>query len=84
MPWSSLPILPPDGENWPLSVAAQVLDVSETELRKGIRREGLEPAGVIKLADFRRSGRHPMAYPAEALMAIADALRPAQVNREEK
>lgn len=84
MPWSSLPILPPDGRNWPLSVAAQILDVSEQDLRRQINKEKLEPAGVIKLASFRRSGRHPMAYPAEALMAIADALRSSQANRGEK
>lgn len=84
MPWSSLPILPPDGENWPLSVAAQVLDISEKDLRRQVNREKLEPSGVIRIAGFRRSGRHPMAYPAEALMAIADTLRPSQANREEK
>lgn len=84
MPWTSLPILPPDGQNWPLSVAAQILDVSEQDLRKQVNKEKLEPAGVIKVTGFRRSGRHPMAYPAEALMVIADALRPPQANREEK
>jgi hypothetical protein len=73
--WGSLPFVPLDGANWPLSVAAQVLGVPEKDLRKGIRQQGIAPAGVIRMSDFRRSGRHPMAYPAANLISIAEGFR---------
>lgn len=73
--WHSLPFVPLDGANWPVSVAAKILDVSEKDLRKGLKEQGVAPAGVIRMAGFRRSGRHPMAYPAANLINIAETYR---------
>lgn len=82
--WESLPFVPCDGQNWPLAFAAEFLDIPEKDLRKQIRDRGIEPAGVIRMAGFRRSGRQPRAYPAAELINIAETMRPSQDNREEK
>lgn len=84
MGWDSLPLVPPDGDNWPLSLAAQLLDIPEKDLRRRVEREKVEPAGVIRMADFRRSGRHPKAYPSSELIRIAEGIRLAQAERQEK
>ena len=47
--WQSLPFVDLDGQNWPLSVAAKVLDVPEDDLRHLVRITGLEPAGVMRM-----------------------------------
>lgn len=75
MSWESLPLIEPDGQNWPLPFAARFLEVPESRLRQEVRDRGIEPAGVLKMDDFRRSGRHPRAYPAAELITIAEDLR---------
>ena len=82
MSWSSLPLLDPDGANLPLSVAADLFDVKISQLRKAVKERGLEPSGVIRMDDFRRSGRHPMAYPASKLVRIAEELSAPQGDEE--
>jgi hypothetical protein len=84
MSWGSLPFVSLDGENWPLSFAAMILDVPEPDLRRRVRKEKVEPAGVIRMSEFRRSGRQPMAYPAGKLIMLAEAIQAAQREREEK
>jgi len=71
--WESLPPVEPDGQNWPLPFAARILDVSERRLRQEVKDRGIEPSGVLKMDDFRRSGRHPRAYPASELITIAES-----------
>ena len=80
--WVSLPFVPHDGQNWPLGFASQMLGIPESQLRKRVKQEGIEPAGVIRMAEFRRSGRQPMAYPAQKLIMIAEGMRPAQDEGE--
>lgn len=75
MGWDSLPLIEPDGQNWPLPFAARFLDVPERRLRQEVRDRGIEPSGVLKMDDFRRSGRHPRAYPAAELINIAESFR---------
>ena len=70
--WEGLPFVSLDGQNWPVSFAAKLLDIPERELLRRIKREGIEPAGVIRMSGFRRSGRQPRAYPASELMRIAE------------
>ncbi len=81
--WESLPFVPCDGQNWPLSFAAEFLDIPERDLRKQVRDRGIEPTGVIRMAGFRRSGRQPMAYPAAELITIAEDLRPSPAELDE-
>lgn len=78
--WGGLPFVPLDGRNWPVSFAAKLLDVPERELLRRIELEGLEPAGVIRMSGFRRSGRQPRAYPASELVRIAEDIRVPQVD----
>ncbi len=78
--WQSLPFVSPDGQNWPISFAAKLLDVPEPELRRRVKKDGIEPAGVIRMAEFRRQGRQPMAYPAAKLISIAEAIRGMQAD----
>lgn len=73
--WRGLPEVPADGTVWPLSVAADVLGMPESDLRDLVRIAGLKPAGTIKMAEFRRSGRHPRAYDAARLVALYDGIR---------
>lgn len=75
MSWNSLPIVEPDGSNLPLSVVASLHDIPVERLRKAVREQDLQPSGVIRMNDFRRSGRHPMAYPATELINIAQGLQ---------
>jgi hypothetical protein len=69
-----------DGRNWPLPFAAELLGVSEQALRKKVAAEGIEPAGVIRMSGFRRSGRQPRAYPASELIRIAETITSAQAD----
>ena len=82
--WQGLPFVPLDGRNWPIPLAAELLEVPERELRKRIKSEGVEPAGVIRMADFRRSGRQPRAYPSSELIRIAEAIGSAQAESGEE
>ena len=81
--WQGLPFVPCDGQNWPLAFAARFLDIPERSLREQVRKRGVEPAGVIQMADFRRSGRQPMAYPAAELITIAESFRLPQPELDE-
>jgi len=76
--WESLPPVEPDGQNWPLPFAAKILDVSERRLRQEVKDRGIEPSGVLRMDDFRRSGRHPRAYPASQLITIAESFQKPQ------
>lgn len=73
--WGSEPVVEPDGENWSLEFAAKMLDMPEKDLRDLVRILGLPSAGVIRMAEFRRQGRHPRAYPADKLALIAETVR---------
>ena len=78
--WTSLPFVPHDGQNWPLGFAAKILEIPEHELRKRVKQDNIQPAGIIRMAEFRRSGRHQAAYPASELIRIAEGIRTAQGN----
>jgi len=82
--WEGLPFVPHDGNNWPLPFAASLLDIPEKDLRKQVRAEAIEPAGVIRMAGFRRSGRQPRAYPAAELIRIAESIRAGRESGEEE
>jgi hypothetical protein len=64
-----------DGVNWPLEFAAKMLDIPVRDLTDLVRIVKLQPAGVIRFAEFRRRGRQPRAYPAEKLIKAAEAVR---------
>ena len=72
--WRSLPFVDLDGTSWPLSLAAQLLGVRESDLRKQVKEEGLEPSGVIRMRAYRSQGRQPRAYPARDLIRIAESM----------
>ena len=76
--WQGIPFVEIDGHNWPVSFAAEMLDLPEQDLRDLIRIAGIRPSGVIKMADFRRSGRQPRAYPATALIRVTEVMRSLQ------
>lgn len=84
MPYGALPMIEPDGSAWPIPFAARILEVSESRLRREVKNRGIQPSGELRMADFRRSGRNPRAYPATELITIAEEIRPSQANREEK
>ena len=73
--WEGLPFTELDGRNWPVSFAAGVLEMPEQDLRDLIRIAGLKPSGVLRISDFRRSGRQPKAYPATGLIRLAEVAR---------
>ena len=75
MSWERLPFVDIDGKNWPVPFAAEMLGIPETDLRDLIRIIGIEPSGVIRMSDFRRSGRQPRAYPASSLIRVTEAVR---------
>jgi hypothetical protein len=68
--WAHAPEVPVDGTNWPLGFAAKTLDIPERDLRDLIRVVGLPPAGTMKMATYRRSGRHPRVYEASKLIKL--------------
>lgn len=78
--WEGLPEVEMNGENWTLDVAAEVLGISERDLRDLVRIVGLKPAGTMNMAHFRRPGRHPRAYEGAKLAQIYDAVR--QIARD--
>jgi hypothetical protein len=72
--WKGLPFTELDGMSWPLNFAAKILQVSELDLRKEVKQQGVEPTGVIRMRDYRSQGRQPRAYPATELIRIAEAI----------
>lgn len=84
MSWTSLPFVEMNGQDWPISFAAQLLDVPEKDLRRGVKKQGIEPSGIIRVDGFRRSGRHPMAYPSAKLISIAEEIKDRQEDKEEE
>jgi hypothetical protein len=73
--WGHTPEVPIDGVNWPLPFAAKTLEISERDLRDLIRVVGLEPAGTMKMASYRRSGRNPRVYEASKLIKLVSGAR---------
>ena len=73
--WKGLPFVELDGKDWPVSFAAGLLELTEQDLRDLIRISGLQASGVLRMADFRRSGRQPKAYPATGLIRLAEVAR---------
>ena len=73
--WAGLPFAELDGKSWPVSFAAGLLEMPEQDLRDLIRIAGLQPSGVLRMADFRRSGRQPKAYPAAGLIRLGEVAR---------
>lgn len=73
--WASLPFVDIDGKNWPLDFAAKMLDIPLKDLQDLVRISGLQPAGVIRMAEFRRKGRQPRAYSAEKLIMLTEEIR---------
>jgi hypothetical protein len=72
--WGRQPEVPLDGKNWPLSFAAEQLDMSERDLRDLVRIVGLKPTGTMKMATYKRSGRNPMVYDAGKLVKMNEAI----------
>jgi hypothetical protein len=78
--WKGIELVDNDGENWPLDFAAGLLQMPEKDLRDLVRivnnlhPGALEPAGTIKMAAFRRQGRHPRAYPGSKLLMLVEGL----------
>lgn len=73
--WEGLPFTELDGKDWPVSFAAGILELDEQDLRDLIRIAGLQASGVLRISDFRRSGRQPKAYPATGLIRLAEVAR---------
>lgn len=73
--WKGKPPVALDGNTWPLDFAAKTLGVSEKDLRDLVRIVRLEPAGTLKMAAYRRSGRHPRAYDASKLVRMWQAVQ---------
>lgn len=72
--WKGLPFTDLDGMSWPLNFAADLLGVSELELRKRVKRQDVQPAGVIRMRHYSSQGRQPRAYPAKELIRIAEEI----------
>lgn len=78
--WKGAELVENDGENWPLDFAAKLLQMPEKDLRDLVRivnnlhPGALEPTGTIKMASFRRQGRHPRAYPGSKLVKLVESL----------
>lgn len=73
--WKGKPAVALDGDNWPVDFAAELLGWSEKDLRDQIRILELEPAGTLKMASFRRSGRNPRAYDASKLVELCHGIQ---------
>jgi hypothetical protein len=78
--WKGAELVDNDGENWPLDFAAKLLQMPEKDMRDLVRivnnlyPGALEPTGTIKMASFRRQGRHPRAYPGSKLLMLVEGL----------
>jgi hypothetical protein len=73
--WSGIPFVEIDGQSWPLEFASRMLEIPLRDLQDLIRITGLKPSGVIRMAEFRRQGRQPRAYPADKLILLAESIR---------
>lgn len=73
--WEGLPAVAPDGQNWPLDIAASIIGVPEKDLRDLVRILGLPPVGTVRTSSYRRSGRNPRAYSGTKLVKICEAIR---------
>ena len=71
--WSGKPFVDLDGQHWPLSFAAKILEIPLKDLQKLVKDTGLEPSGVIRMSEFRRQGRQPRAYEAVKLIEITES-----------
>lgn len=78
--WTGLPEVKIDGNSWPLTFAAELLDFPEKDLRELIRITGLKPIGTIKTSDFARQGRNPRAYNASELVRLVNGIRELMVE----
>lgn len=72
--WAGIPQVELDGSSWTLSFAAKHLEIPEDLLRKTVAYTDLEPAGTLNMREYRSQGRTPRAYPAKALIEIAETL----------
>lgn len=72
--WKGKLPVPVDGNTWPLDFAAKMLGVSEKDLRDLVRILRIEPEGTMKMASYRRSGRHPRVYKASVLMEVWETI----------
>jgi hypothetical protein len=73
--WAGIPFVEIDGVNWPLEFAARMLDIPVRDLADLVRITGLAPAGVIKIASYRRQGRQPRAFEAAKLIHLTEGIR---------
>ena len=73
--WAGIPFVEIDGVNWPLDFAAKMLDIPAKDLTDLVRIVGLQPAGTIKMASYRRQGRQPRAFEAAKLIRITEMIR---------
>lgn len=73
--WNGAPPVALDGKNWPLDMAAEIIGIPEKDLRDLVRILKLPPAGTIRTAAFKRSGRNPRAYSGTKLVKICEAMR---------
>lgn len=72
--WPGAPAVPLDGRDWPLDVAAEVLEFPESLLRELVRFLELAPSGTANMRPFRSQGRTARVYPARSLIMITDAV----------
>ena len=72
--WTGIPQVELDGGNWTLSFAAKHLEIPEGLLREIVKYTELEPAGTMNMRAYRSQGRTARAYPAKALIRIAETL----------
>jgi len=78
--WKGRELVESNGDHWPLDFAAKLLQLPERDLRDLVRIVGhmhpgaLEPSGTIRMAAFRRQGRHPRAYPGSKLLMLVEGL----------
>jgi hypothetical protein len=73
--WAGIPFVEIDGVNWPLDFAAKMLDIPLKDLSDLVRITGLKPAGVIRMAAYRRQGRQPRAFEAARLIHLTEGIR---------
>lgn len=78
--WKGAPFVEEDGKHWPLSFAADLLEIPEQDLRDLIRivnnisDDAITPTGVIRMSSFRRQGRQPRAYPGDKLSILVNGV----------
>jgi hypothetical protein len=72
--WAGYQFTDITGDDLPLDIAAQLLDMPEKDLRELVRITRLQPSGVIRMSSFSRQGRQPRAYSRAQLILISEAL----------